>query len=303
MVMLRVIVLCMSLALAAAGVRVLDASEKESFRKEGYILVRGMLEGEDLESAIAAAEEVSDTSSDMPAYRNIGFNSLRGNPALRRVALQSNAAAVAQQLMMETENTDGDIHVLKDAILVFEPKKEGCGWHVDDPFFWPSPVETKGSVGLNVWIALSPMSKAFGGGLAIAPTSHSADWMTKARDAIFISQKTCNMVEVSPQHHDACEKLRRTFDMQPGDAIVHSRWLFHRSDDFTPEGVRDYEASGSKPLMRYSIRYMPGDTPIPNFPWETSVKEVPAVVGQPLKAAAQYYPRILTQLGPKVSRA
>jgi ectoine hydroxylase-related dioxygenase (phytanoyl-CoA dioxygenase family) len=217
--MLRVFVLCVSLALAAAAVRVLDASEKESFDREGYLLVRGVLDGEELENAISAVQEVPDTSNAMPSYTSLGFNSLRGNPALRRVALETNAAAVAQQLM-DTPDTDRDIHVLKDAILVFEPNKVGCGWHVDDPFFWPSPLETKGADGVNVWIALSPMRKRFGGGLAIAPTSHRADWMKQARKAIFDSNRTCAMKTESPEHHAKIEALSLTFDMEPGDAIV-----------------------------------------------------------------------------------
>ena len=29
------------------------------------------------------------------------------------------------------------LHVMKDAMLAFDPDNRGCGWHVDDKFFWP----------------------------------------------------------------------------------------------------------------------------------------------------------------------
>jgi hypothetical protein len=60
--------------------------------------------------------------------------------------------------------------------------------------------------------------------------------------------------ELDPQLHQECEALKLTFDMEPGDAIIHSRWLFHRSDDTTEAGRRAFIDGGSKPLMRYSIR-------------------------------------------------
>jgi ectoine hydroxylase-related dioxygenase (phytanoyl-CoA dioxygenase family) len=123
-----------------------------------------------------------------------------------------------------------EIRVLKDAILAFQPKSKGCGWHVDDASFWPCPLETPGHEGVNVWIALSDYKKSHGGGLAIAPTSHRADWMKAARDVIRTPLKpgqhanTCGLEMASPEYHNKCEQLRTTLDMAPGDAIIHSRW-------------------------------------------------------------------------------
>lgn len=115
-------------------------------------------------------------------------------------------------------------------------------------------MHNRGHEGLNVWIALSDYCSSQGGGLAIAPGSHRKPWTGKARDLLRKTGRTCALAEIGPDYHSECEKLAlRTMDMKPGDAIIHSRWLFHRSDPFSSVGAQ----STKEPLMRYSVRYMP----------------------------------------------
>jgi len=144
---------------------------------------------------------------------------------------------------------------------------QGCGWHVDDKGFWPSRDDDSG-LGINVWIALDKYRISHGGGLAVAPTSHRASFASSARKAISSGfGDTCRMRELSPENHEKLEALKVTYDMEPGDAIIHTRYCFHRSDDFTEEGkshfYSDTESQSSptkKALLRYSIRYMPADS-------------------------------------------
>ena len=84
--------------------------------------------------------------------------------------------------------------------------------------------------------------------------------------------------------------------MDPGDALVHTRYLFHKSDDFTAEGKAAYEAAGTeaKPLLRYTVRYMPTTARIsPQSTFEASVQSDPSLAGMPLSAAPEHYPVVL----------
>ena len=67
------------------------------------------------------------------------------------------------------------LRVLKDAAFSFKPGDKGVDWHVDDKGFWPchdsAADEDARLEGVNVWITLSPLRAAEGGGLAVAPGS------------------------------------------------------------------------------------------------------------------------------------
>lgn len=188
---------------------------------------------------------------------------------------------------------EDDIRVLKDAVLAFEPNKIGCGWHVDDDAFWPCEFSKPGQhEGINVWIALSDYKIENGGGLAVARSSHRANWMQKARAIIRAKNsvngqpQTCHMESLSPEYHKNCQRLKETFNLTAGDAIFHSRWLFHRSDPFTREGEEKFK----EPLLRYSIRYMPSQAKV-NIPFETACVIQPELLGQPLANCGAWYPK------------
>ena len=63
------------------------------------------------------------------------------------------------------ERPDQSIRILKDGFFGFQSyNNTGCGFHVDDFFFWPT---TDDSTGVNFWIALSPMRISEGGGIRV----------------------------------------------------------------------------------------------------------------------------------------
>lgn len=157
--------------------------------------------------------------------------------------------AAAQLIRLTSEGTP--IRLLKDAVLCLTKENKGCGWHVDDKYFWPCGDE---KTGVNVWIALSPMTAKQGGGLAVTPGSHKADFAEKAKETIRKDPLlTCHIETLDPDIHNKLEAMKTVYDMEPGDAIIHDRYLFHRSDSFH-EDVDD-----NLVLNRYSIRYMPED--------------------------------------------
>ena len=236
----------------ATTTNVLSEEQVRIFERDGVLLVRGLVHGEELKAAMNDVEEVGREESKMfgAAYKNIAFNHCRTSKALKNVAFHSDVPKAAAQLInLKSTNPNRPVRMLKDAVLNFSPGRSGCGWHVDDKGFWPAD---DSSNGVNVWIALSPMPKSLGGGLAVSPGSHISNFNREARQFI-AGGNTCAMESLSPETHQKLEDMKVIYDMQPGDAIIHDRWLFHRSDNFAEGTPKDTV------LNRYSIRYMPGE--------------------------------------------
>jgi hypothetical protein len=120
------------------------------------------------------------------------------------------------------------------------------------------------------------MTAKQGGGLAVSPGSHKVQFAQKAMDTIR-EGGTCGMETLAPDIHQKLEAMKMVYDMQPGDALIHDRYLFHRSDSFNEE-VDDLT------LNRYSIRYMPEDA----LSFDHS--------GQPLKNFDGEFPQVFPQI-------
>mmetsp|Transcript_4296 Transcript_4296/g.11909 ORF Transcript_4296/g.11909 Transcript_4296/m.11909 type:complete len:244 (+) Transcript_4296:335-1066(+) len=109
----------------------------------------------------------------------------------------------------------------------------------------------QGPVGVNVWITLSPVTAA-AGGLAVANGSATASWHQKCRSAIagFSANgipETCDLARLSPECNAYMEDRKLVYDMKPGDALISSRYSFHR-------GVAHDEDDAK---IRFTLRYEP----------------------------------------------
>lgn len=216
-----------------------------------------------------------------------------GESAFRDVALRSAIPQVAAGLMGLTERGRGTMRMLRDVFLAKDDGEYCCGWHVDDYGFWPA---TPSSDGINAWIALDDMPIKRGGGFALAVGSHSTDWRMDAyqavgsthtyppegfRDAADMFENrtgagTCNLATAAPELNSRMEASKRIYDIQAGDVIFHTRWLFHRTVPFERNVVHHwlgkyrgyrggYESAPPPPLLhrRYSVRYAPGTAELP----------------------------------------
>jgi Phytanoyl-CoA dioxygenase (PhyH) len=267
---------------------VLSEEQLQTFDRDGVILVRGLVKGEELKAAIEAVSSMGKKSHEfLTAYKNIEFQSWRTSNALKDVALFSDVPKAAAQLInrgVGKSGREGPVRLLKDAVLCYSPDNKGCGWHVDDKFFWPC---YDGSTGINVWIALSPMSAKRGGGLAVSPGSHKEKF---AQDSIpiIVAGGTCGMETLAPDIHKKLEAMKVLYDMEPGDAIIHDRWLFHRSEKF--QGTEETDVV----LNRYSIRYMPADAKAFDNGYDEVYKDekYKGMDGQPLEQFNGYYPQV-----------
>ena len=267
---------------------VLSEEQMQTFDRDGVILVRGLVKGEELLAAIEEVKAMGKKKHDFfKSYKNIEFQTWRTNNVLKNVAFHSDVPKAAAQLInrgVSNKDREDPVRLLKDAVLCYSPGGEGCGWHVDDKFFWPCQDD---STGVNVWIALSPMSAKRGGGLAVSPGSHKEKF---AQDGIPIIRAggTCGMETLAPDIHSKLEDMKVLYDMEPGDAILHDRWLFHRSEKF--KGAEEDDVV----LNRYSIRYMPADAKAFDNGYDDVYKDekYKGMDGQPLKSFDGYYPQV-----------
>lgn len=280
----------------------LPPSELQHFARDGYVVVRGVITGAALEAAQAEGRKLvaAPTGVGGTSYSSLAFHQLDISPALRQVALSSRLPKIVAQLMSvdvgggarPTPAADRDVRVLKDAFLAYEPGKRGCGWHRDDSFFWPCPPDAPGP-GVNAWVALSPYKSGNGGGLALAAGSHRAWWRERAIRAINrprgrMPVSTCDLARNAPWIHALCELRRREFELAPGDALIHTRYCFHRAAPLTNRGRREYDG---RPLMRYSIRYMPGGATLDANSLDPAIKKA-GIGGRTLASLGSRHPPV-----------
>ncbi|KAL7532927.1 hypothetical protein ACHAWF_006322 [Thalassiosira exigua] len=257
-------------------------SIREAFDREGYVLIRGLLDDDLLQKVRAAGTSLVNASAapgktfaslDFGAVFNFdGGDSSGDEPTLgdafREVALSSAIPAMVAEVLRVDATTN--LRLLKDAFLAKGPEQKHCGWHVDDLGFWPTDAS---SSGVNGWLALDDMPCKYGGGMAVSPKSHVAEWKEDAYNAIgstpllpegglnvdfMKSVQTCDMASMDAKMNDAIESTKLEFDFRAGDCLLCNRWLFHRSVEVNQEGLKHYEVNGGLPLKRYTIRYERG---------------------------------------------
>ncbi len=307
-----------------------DLTRKQiaDFRRDGVIVVRGLLQGDALKDAVEAAQKIQNSQGwaqrlvhkIFPAYDNLDFQVYRKYKAFQRVAFDSSAPTICAKLMgLDKEGSNPQspprsLRLLKEAILGFSRGDMGCGWHVDDKTFWPcedSHQDSQNSgrrdrrkrmdAGINVWITLSPLSSDEGGGLAVAPRSHNLSGrggagkiLRRARMAIVSKGRhtQCILDKVDPSCSDFMERCKRVYDLQPGDAIIHDRYIFHKSERFNEEHISKNDSVETK--QRISIRYMPSDATFFNNGkgFDGAANEKNLKTGDPLWKGGEYFPQV-----------
>ncbi len=238
----------------------------------------------------------------------------------RHVALSSLLPHVVHQLLrgsMNSIDNEGEstnahhqkIRVIRDVFLAKDEDPFHCGWHVDDTGFWPC---TASSPGINAWIAIDDMPLSTGGGFALSVGSHTAEWRKEAYDITGSTHTlpdkgyrdvqdmfdhrgasgTCNIKNAAPHLHKRMEEKKRVYDVQAGDIILHTRWLFHRTVPFEwnyiqskksiMKGRNDSKNDGLV-YRRYSVRYSPGNAVLPKgYGTELSLLQNPELQGKAL---------------------
>mmetsp|Transcript_4548 Transcript_4548/g.9435 ORF Transcript_4548/g.9435 Transcript_4548/m.9435 type:complete len:390 (-) Transcript_4548:29-1198(-) len=300
-------------------------SIKQTYNTEGFVLIRGLLDDDAKERLVAAGHELQSADTRRPPIGN-QFNALEFGSAFnsekvifREVALDSAIPAVIAKVLLDIEekdDEDGDekkndttLRLLKDAFMAKGKEELHCGWHVDDNLFWPTD---SSSSGVNVWLSLDEMPAEYGGGMAVSPKSHTAEWRRDAYTSIGSTPtlppegvspaqlrktfgQTCNMASLNEEINAKIESTKLVFDYQPGDCLFCHRWLFHRSTIINEDGMNHYDDNSA--LKRYTIRYERGSAKlIQGVNLEPSVLIDPQNSGKSLDEVCEinnkpFYPR------------
>ena len=85
-----------------------------------------------------------------------------------------------------------------------------------------------------------------------------------------------------PEYNSRLDAMKVLHDMEPGDAIFHSRYCFHKGERFDEGPCK----------LRYSIRYMPADARLFDNEYEAALREKGLADGAPLAHAGEYYPQV-----------
>ena len=246
---------------------------KDTLDEHGFVLVRGLLD-EPLQQRICSAAQ---TITSAPKKSGNMFTSLEFGPVFnieesvfREVSLNSAIPSLVARLL-QTDEQSSTLRLLKDAFMAKGKEEKHCGWHVDDTVFWPTD---SNSSGINAWLSLDNIPQKYGGGLAVSPKSHTAEWRQSAYEAIGSTPtlppqgltpehllktfgRTCDISNLNPEVNKQIDSSKLVFDYQAGDCLFCHRWLFHRSVPVNEEGMKHY--TDNTTLKRYTIRYERGE--------------------------------------------
>lgn len=274
--------------------RFLSEEQIATYHKDGVVLVRELLNEEDVQQLQVATEYEMNRRTiyglvPNPWYHNLAFDVWRKSSVYANLAVRS-LPKIAAQILIHSNSNNNKIRLLRDAIFQNAPDKSGCGWHVDDRFFWPTARDTGGP---TIWIALDDMQASEGGGIGILNRTKFAQEFGGDEEVCrtAIMGATCDMEDISPNDcHAKMERSKLTYDMKAGDALIWDRWTFHKglptTTTTTSNNNSDNQEQQQKPegKRRYSVRYVPNDA--------TASGVVHSSVEQGKALESPYYPQV-----------
>jgi len=213
--------------------------------------------------------------SEMEGFSSVALKSLLPQVAAELMGMNESQLQSKSQTMQENNKERESVRLLRDVFMAKDQDPYICGWHVDDTGFWPTPFDAEG---VNAWIAIDSIPISTGGGFALSVGSHTADWRWKAYELTgstytlpehgYVDAKdmfnrrgvgTCNIKNADPDINRKMEDTKRVYDVQRGDVILHTRWLFHRTVPMDRTRAKELDKNRVKVLYRrYSVRYSPG---------------------------------------------
>lgn len=271
---------------AQTAVRLTD-DEVEAFWRDGAICLRGVFEASWIELLREATDraiaEPGPLAIDATAEQNKKFYIELGlwsrMPPFKAFVFESAAAAIARRLL-RTER----LNLFFDQLFVKEPGTAAkTPWHQDQPY-WP----VAGRQVLSLWVPLDPVTLATGG-LEYVRGSH--DWNAFYRPEKFGAGRPGHEEKLSRLQGERIPDLDAershheflSWDMQPGDVLVHQAMTIHGAPGNSSSTVR---------RRAYSIRWTGDDAiwdPRPGI-LETipgpSTLPYPTVIGGPLDSEA-----------------
>lgn len=231
----------------------------EAYRKDGVLVVRGLLTDDEVELAREGIATVLEFPSmlaqvasgvDDPGRFVEDFRRWQDVPEIGTLALTSRTAEVAAALP-QTEQ----VRLYHDHVLVKEGKtRQPTPWHQDQPYY------NVDGHGTSAWIPVDPVPIA--GCLELVAGSHEGPWKMPRT---FLDGKAKWFPEGSLDELPEIDADRDAFDiraaeLQPGDAIFFDFLTVHGAPGFPFEGRRRV----------LSLRYLAADARHAPREWTTS---------------------------------
>lgn len=216
---------------------VIDAETVASYRRDGVVCVRRVLDDAEVEQARDAIQTVLDTPSpltqvastkDDPGAFTEDFCRWGDVPGIEALARHSRAPQIAAALM-----DSPTIRLYHDHVLVKEGgTRQRTPWHQDQPYY---NVDGRG---VSAWIPVDPVPES--GCLELLATTHRGPWLMPRT---FLTGEAKWFPEDSLRELPDIEADRAAFDirryeMQPGDAIFFDFLTVHGAPGFPFPGRR-----------------------------------------------------------------
>jgi ectoine hydroxylase-related dioxygenase (phytanoyl-CoA dioxygenase family) len=244
---------------AASGQPVVDPADVEAFARDGVVLLRGVLDPDEVARAQAAIEEVLARPSDLalvasrdddPGRFFEDFCRWGDVPAVERLATRSRLPAIAAALLRSRE-----VRLYHDHVLVKEGgTAQRTPWHQDQPYYNVS------GRGVSAWIPVDPVPEA--GCLELVAGTHAGPWLIPrtflAGEARWFPEGT--LAELPDIEADRSAFDIRRYELAPGDAICF--------DFLTVHGAPGFPFAGRRRVL--SLRYLSDDARHAPRRWRTS---------------------------------
>lgn len=217
---------------------------KESYDRDGYVIIRGLFSQEEIQEYKEAAREVLKQNG--VGKEGVYVGMAVASPLFKKAAAQPVLVQALQQIIGDNVVFLSDKLVFKDASTDF-----GSPWHQDYPYW-------KGSHKVSVWIALDDATPE-NGCLRIVPGSHlfgSANHGGDASDGLGFINRLENR-DIEGQSIIDLDALR-------GDAIIFHDLLYHAS----------YPNSSGQDRWALISTYKDGTQEDPEYSWAKAAFQV-----------------------------
>ncbi len=224
----------------------LSGTEIAQYRRDGYVVLRGLLGPRTIEACKAALTGLAVgtiESRETSLMYEKGLDVARLPPAEREFAIRKymdfcmdapalRDAAFSRRLHLVLDQLLGQGRVLFQEMALVKPPRIGSEkpWHQDASYF---RIKDPGLV-VGVWIALDEASRA-NGCMELVPGSHLGGGVPHVHENDF------NLCRIVPGKVDLA--ARRAIEMEPGDALVFHGLIHH------------YTAANTSNMRRRAVQY------------------------------------------------
>jgi ectoine hydroxylase-related dioxygenase (phytanoyl-CoA dioxygenase family) len=236
-----------------------SAEQVEAFSRDGVVCIRQVLDVAEVAAAAAAIDHVLAhpgalalvaSGADDPGTFTEDFRRWQDVPLIEKLARDSRVPAIAAALMRTPR-----VRFYHDHVLVKEGgTRQRTPWHQDQPYY---NVDGRG---LSAWIPVDPVPEA--GCLELVAGSHRGPWLMPrtflASEAKWFPEGTLAEMPDIEAERDTFDI--RSYDLEPGDAIIF--------DFLTVHGAPGFPFSGRRRVL--SLRYLSAGARHAPRAWRTS---------------------------------